>query len=64
MIAYIHKKTGKRYLMLAHGIDCTNSRDGVPVVIYCPDDDENTIFVRERDEFYEKFEPDVLRGGV
>jgi hypothetical protein len=51
-----HKKTGQVYRWLADGVDCTNSRDGTMVVIYCPDDCEHTVFVREHDEFYEKFE--------
>ena len=51
-----HIKTEKIYRLLAHGIDCTNSRDGTGVVLYCPDDNENTIFVRETAEFHEKFE--------
>ena len=62
MIAYIHRKTGNRYLMLAHGVDCTNERAGSPVVIYCPDDNQHTIYVRSVDEFYEKFDMDVLKG--
>jgi hypothetical protein len=56
MIPYRHKKTEKRYLLLAHAMDCTNARDGTPVIVYCHDDDQNTIFVREEAEFFEKFE--------
>ena len=52
---YENLKTGKLYIHLAAGIDCTNSRDGIPVVIYCPDDNEHIIFVREENEFYQKF---------
>jgi hypothetical protein len=52
---YRHDKTGKLYRLLAHGIDRTNSRDGTGVVLYCPQDNENTIFVRETVEFHEKF---------
>jgi hypothetical protein len=54
---YRNKKTGGQYQWLAAGIDCTNSRDGATVVVYCPVDDEHTIYVREQAEFYEKFEP-------
>lgn len=57
MIPYTHNKTGNRYLLLAFGTDCTNSRDGTPVVIYCPEDDQNTICVREMAEFEAKFTP-------
>jgi hypothetical protein len=51
-----HRKTGKMYRHLAHGTDCTNSRDGTSVVVYCPDDNEHTIYVRDTAEFHEKFE--------
>lgn len=53
---YIHKKNGKIYRLLAAGTDCTNSRDGVAVAVYCPDDNGQEIYVRERKEFEEKFE--------
>lgn len=53
---YRNKKTGKIYRHLAVGVDTTNERDGLFVVIYCPDDNEHSIYVRERDEFYRKFE--------
>ena len=52
---YIHKKTGKVYRHLAIAIDATNNRDGTTVVVYCPDDNEHSIFVREQTEFYDKF---------
>lgn len=56
MIRFRHKKTGKFYALLAHGVDATNQRDGTPVVVYSPEDDPHAIYVREREEFYEKFE--------
>jgi len=52
---YRQIKTGKLYRWLAAGADCTNERDGLRVAIYCPCDDEHTIFVREREEFERKF---------
>ena len=52
---YRNIKTGNIYRWLATGIDTTNERDGLPVVIYCPDDNEHTICVREAKEFDEKF---------
>ena len=52
---YRHIKTGKIYRWLAAGVDCTNSRDGTAVAIYCPKDDTHTIFVRDRAEFDAKF---------
>ena len=55
MIPHLHKKTGKIYLLLATGIDCTNSRHGAAVAVYCPDDDQNTIYVRDLNEFEDRF---------
>jgi hypothetical protein len=57
MRKFKNKKTGDIYVFAAVGLDCTNSRDGTPVVVYYPDNKENTIFIREESEFYEKFEP-------
>ena len=53
---YRNKKTGDIYIRLANGIDATNSRYGLPVIIYCPDDNGNSIFARDEKEFFEKFE--------
>lgn len=58
MIPFIHHKSGRRYLLLAFAIDCTNARNGKEVAIYCPDDNEHTIYVRELDEFNAKFSPE------
>ena len=55
MLKYKNKKTGGIYHILATGIDTTNERDGLVVVVYCPDDNENTIYVRESVEFDDKF---------
>ena len=57
MTRWSNNKTGKVYRWLAAGIDSTNARDGTPVVVYCPDDDERTIYVREQSEFESKFSP-------
>lgn len=59
---FIHKKTGKRYWVInAKARDCTNSRDGLSVVVYCRGDERDIPskdwFVRDASEFYEKFEP-------
>lgn len=56
MTYYKNKKSGKTYILLAHAIDSTNERNGLPVIIYCPDDNEHSIYVREEKEFFEKFE--------
>ena len=58
MNAYINKKNGKRYIVTAEGIDCTNTRDGTPVIIYYPEDNPKLICVRERAEFMMKFDPE------
>lgn len=48
-----NKKTGDIYIKFGDGIDTTNLRDSIPVVIYLRN---QKIFVRERNEFLEKFE--------
>jgi len=35
----------------------TKGSGGVAVAVYCPDDNGHEIYVRERGEFEEKFEP-------
>jgi len=52
---YKNKKIGNSYRVLASGIDCTNERDGTAVIIYHPYNDKNSIYIRETEEFYEKF---------
>ena len=54
---YRHIKTGTIYRFLAVGVDCTNSRAHTPVVVYCSEDEKNFIYVRETEEFHEKFKP-------
>lgn len=53
-----HLKTGNVYQVLELGnvIDCTNSRDGTPVVIYYRD---GKFFVREAEEFKQKFNEQI-----
>ena len=50
-----NNKSGEIYRHLAYATDCTNSRDGMGVVVYCKDDNEHDIFVRESEEFEQKF---------
>lgn len=58
----INKKTGDKYRILREDIiNCTNKDDGKLMVLYIPLDElslnpEDTEYVREIDEFYEKFE--------
>jgi hypothetical protein len=42
-------KTGLYFISLAHGVDRTNVRDGLPIIIYHPDDNEHLILVKEED---------------
>lgn len=53
---YRNKKRGTVYMVLAVGRDCTNARDGAPVVIYYNADNYDGMSVRDLDEFLEKFE--------
>ena len=56
-LRYRHTKPGNIYLLIAEGVDCTNSRDGTPVTIYRPEDEHSRIYVRASDEFADRFEP-------
>ena len=55
-------KKGTYYTLLDKGIDCTNSRDGTEVAIYCQRGCNKRIYVREWEEFLHKFEL-VSYGG-
>jgi hypothetical protein len=55
MEKYKNIKTGKFYALLCYGTDATNSRDGLIVVIYSPEDNPHKIFIRDEKEFYSKF---------
>lgn len=48
---YRNVETNKIYLHLATGVDLTKGREDALVVIYCPDDEEHTVFVKEQKEF-------------
>jgi hypothetical protein len=53
-IKYTHNKTGNTYYLLTTAaIECTNGREDIPYVVYM--NEQGLIFVRERDEFYQKF---------
>lgn len=55
MKQYRNKKNKKEYTVITlDGIDCTNERDGLRVVIYT---DGELYFTREYEEFMAKFEP-------
>lgn len=50
-----NKKNGNHYKILHTARDCTNSRDGATVLVYCPVDDSSQVFVRDEAEFQQKF---------
>ena len=50
---YRNKKNGKIYIVFGEVIDCTNERDGTICILY---NDGQKLFVREKKEFFEKFE--------
>lgn len=53
-----HIKTGNIYELITDDvINCTNANDGQLMVIYKRPDKPNMTFVREKSEFYTKFEP-------
>lgn len=54
-IRFTHKKTGNIYMLLNDElIECTNGREEKKYCLYV--NQEGMVFVRERDEFYQKFE--------
>lgn len=55
-LRYRNKKNGNLYDLEGVAIDCTNERDGVRVYIYSSVSNPEMKFVRECNEFLEKFE--------
>ena len=52
-----HLKTGDTYEMISDDvINCTNANDHQTMVLYKRDGYPDLIFVREKQEFYEKFQ--------
>ncbi len=52
-----HLKTGDTYEMIRDDvINCTNANDHQTMVLYKRDGYPDLIFVREKQEFYEKFQ--------
>ena len=51
-----NKKNKKTYKILEEAVDCPNIRVGVKVFIYQPIDKKESYFVREQEEFFQKFE--------
>ena len=55
---YKHLKTGNIYAMLGIGIDNSQGRKGTKVAIYKPiTKPTDKTYIRELDEFNEKFKP-------
>ncbi|WP_033337306.1 hypothetical protein [Thioalkalivibrio thiocyanodenitrificans] len=52
---YRNNKTGGHYLVLREAIDCTNERDGTRVLIYKAFDASGSLYVRDAEQFMEKF---------
>lgn len=52
---YINLKTGKKYLKITEGRNCTNAQDGQAMVMYCPADCPEDFLFREKEEFNLKF---------
>jgi hypothetical protein len=52
-MTYKNLKTGNLYRYLAMAVNESNNE---MVVVYCPCDNEHSIYVMNEDEFYEKFE--------
>lgn len=53
---YRNIKKDTIYRILYEAIDCTNSRDGLDVVVYSSMDNPFNVYVRDKKEFLEKFE--------
>lgn len=50
-----NKKTGVIYTVIDEVINTTNVRNGEQMILYC-DEAKQLVFVREKTEFYAKFE--------
>lgn len=53
---YRNKKTQQYYRIENIAVDCTNDRDGRSVIVYIRDGTYSPVFVRDLEEFKEKFE--------
>lgn len=62
-VLVIHKKTGNMYILLNDElIECTNGREDKKYCLYV--NLEGMVFVREQDEFYQKFEKWEVSNGL
>lgn len=53
IIPVTHIKTGNTYYVLGDVCNCTNILDGQQMILYT---NGTTLFVREKEEFWNKFE--------
>lgn len=53
VIPVIHNKTGNLYFAIADVLNCTNAQDDQKMVLYVNTD--GMMFVREKEEFWQKF---------
>ena len=54
-----NKKNGMIYTYIDEVINCTNAQDGQVMILYTKD---NLLFVREKEEFFQKFER-IINGS-
>lgn len=52
---WINNKNKKNYTVIQEALDCTNQRDGLVVVVYRSYENPEMLFVREKEEFLQKF---------
>lgn len=54
-VLFRNNKNGNLYEMIDVATDCTNTRADTKVIIYSPVDTPDKLFVREENEFSQKF---------
>ena len=52
---WINNKNGRIYQVVQEAIDCTNERDGLAVVVYTCEYAPGKLFLKEKNEFLNKF---------
>ena len=55
LVIWRNNKNQNLYKVLHQAIDCTNSRDGLKVMVYTPLEKLGEVFVRDKSEFLMKF---------
>ena len=62
MLIYREKKTGFLFRHLAIAVNKSFAYHDCLMVVYCPDDDEHSVYVRKKTEFDLCFE--LVEGGA